>query len=296
MINLKQVKIMDTKDVEILIEALPYIKKFRNKTFVIKYGGSIFKNELAKKAFIDDVALLSLSGINIIIVHGGGPNISEMLTKLDKKTRFINGLRVTDKETMDIVEMVLSGKINKEITTELCNHGINALGVSGRDSKLITAKKKLLDSKEDLGYVGEVVSINNKFLLDLVNKNYIPVISPIGADDKGNAYNINADYVASFISSKLKTEKLIYISDVKGIYKDINDDSSFINRVNKKEIKELINKGLINGGMIPKMECSLMALDNGTKDVHLIDGRKEHSLLIEIFTNDGIGTMIEGGF
>lgn len=285
------------KKVEILIEALPYIKEFSTKTFVIKYGGSIMKNEESKKAFIEDVALLKLVGINIVIVHGGGPSISNMLEKLDIPSKFVNGLRVTDKQTMEVVEMVLSGKVNKEIVGELCKHGISAIGVSGRDSQLIKTSKVYTyngDEKIDIGYVGQVESINQSLLEDLIDKGHIPVISPVGADDEGNIYNVNADYAASAISSALNAEKLILLSDVEGLYEDINDPDSFISRVTISEIKEFIKNGIIAGGMIPKMQCCMDALTHGTNVVQLIDGRKEHSLLLEIFTKAGIGTMVRG--
>jgi acetylglutamate kinase len=288
---------MPIEKIAILIEALPYIKKFRGKTFVIKYGGSTMKNKSAKKAFIEDVVLLKLVGINIVIVHGGGPSISDLLKELGIKAEFINGLRVTDKKTMEIVEMVLSGKVNKEITAELCNHGISALGLSGRDGNLIEARKKYLYQEGealDIGYVGEVVSINKKLLLDLLEKGHLPVISPVGCDKEGNSYNINADYVASSISSVLKAEKLILLSDVEGLYKDINDPSSFISVIDVEKAKEYIKSGIIQGGMIPKIECCIEGIERGTKNVHLIDGRKQHSLLLEIFTNKGIGTMVKG--
>lgn len=283
--------------VKVLIEALPYIKKFSGKTFIIKYGGSIMNNQEAKKAFIEDVVLLKLVGINIIIIHGGGPNISKMLGKLDIPTEFINGLRVTDEHTMEIVEMVLSGKINKEIVGELCKHGIQSVGISGRDSNLIVAKKTHTyngEEKIDLGHVGEVDRINIKVLEDLLEKGYVPVISPVGADYCGNIYNINADYAAAAISSELNSEKLILLSDVEGLYKDIKDPSTFISEATSVEVQQYMYDGTILGGMIPKMQCCIQAIKEGTKDVHVIDGRKEHSLLLEVFTDAGSGTMIRG--
>ncbi|TCO71061.1 acetylglutamate kinase [Marinisporobacter balticus] len=289
---------MDHQKIAILIEALPYIKKFRGKTFVIKYGGSIMKNMDAKKALIEDVVLLKLVGIHVVIVHGGGPNISNWLNKLDIETTFVKGLRVTDESVMEVVEMVLSGKVNKGITSDLCKHGIDAVGISGRDNQLIAAKKKYIyEEKEkiDIGYVGEVVSVNTKLLDDLLQNGYLPVISPIGCDQEGNIYNINADYVASAISAVLNAEKLILLTDVEGLYRDIKDTSSFISSIEVEEIKKCIKEEVILGGMIPKMECCIEAIERGTKNVHLIDGRKEHSLLLEIFTNEGMGTMIKGG-
>ena len=287
----------DLVKVKILIEALPYIKKFRGKTFVIKYGGSIMKSEASKEAFIEDIVLLKLVGIQVVIVHGGGPKISDLLGRLNIETEFIKGLRKTDKQTMEIVEMVLSGHINKELASDLCRHGINAIGISGRDDGLIEAEKKVLwDEKEqiDIGFVGEVVGVNTKIILDLLDGGYIPVVSPVGCDQAGNVYNINADYVAGAISASLEAEKLIVLSDVAGLYGDFNDPSTFISTITVGEIDAYIQEGGIVGGMLPKMDCCINAIKNGTKNVHLIDGSQEHSLLLEIFTNEGIGTMVKG--
>ncbi|MDK2918871.1 MAG: acetylglutamate kinase [Candidatus Petromonas sp.] len=289
---------MGDPKIQILMEALPYIKKFSGKTFVIKYGGSIMKNEEAKKAFIEDIVLMKLVGIKIVIVHGGGPNISELLEKLNIETKFVSGLRVTDEQTMEVVEMVLSGKVNKNLTRELCSHGIKAMGISGIDGNLIEAKPKDMYKegiKIDLGCVGEVANVNTKLLIELLENEYLPVISPVGSDINGGVYNINADYVASAISSALEAEKLIFLTDIKGIYRDINDPSSFVSKLSIKEAQKYIDEGIIQGGMIPKTECSIKAIQSGTKNVHLIDGRMNHSLLLEIFTDDGIGTMIKGG-
>ncbi|MFA5527777.1 MAG: acetylglutamate kinase [Peptostreptococcales bacterium] len=283
--------------VDVLIEALPYIKRFSGKTFVIKYGGSIMNNEAAKKAFIEDVVLLKLVGINIVIVHGGGPDISSMLKKLDIGTQFINGLRVTDEATMEVVEMVLSGKINKDLVGEFCKHGMHCMGISGRDSNLIIAKKMytfINEEKIDIGYVGEVEKINIHVINDMISKGYVPVVSPVGADDAGNIYNINADYVAGAIASELKAEKFILLSDIEGLYRDLEDKSSFISEVTSLEIQQYIHEGIISGGMIPKMECCIDAIKNGVQDVHVISGKNEHSLLLEIFTDSGSGTMIRG--
>ncbi|MDF2548275.1 MAG: acetylglutamate kinase [Anaerosolibacter sp.] len=288
---------MNEEKAAILVEALPYIKKFRGKTFVIKYGGSIMRNEEAKKAFIEDVVLLKLVGIHLIIIHGGGPNISSMLDQLGLESRFVDGLRVTDQKAVEVVEMVLSGSVNKEIAADLCRHGITALGISGRDGNLIQAQKKYLykgNEKIDIGYVGEVKDVNKKLLLDLLEKEQLPVISPVGCDEEGHIYNINADYVASAIGSVLEAEKLILLTDIEGIYKDINDPESFISSATISEVRGYIETGVIKGGMIPKAECCIEAIEKGAKNVHLIDGRKEHSLLLEIFTNAGIGTMIRG--
>ncbi len=282
--------------VEVLIEALPYIKKFAGKTFVIKYGGSIMENEKSKLAFIEDVALLKLVGINVVIVHGGGKKISEMLAVMNIPVAFKNGLRVTDKATAEIVEMVLSGKINKEITGELCKHGLSAIGISGRDGSLLKAKKVYAidgDQKVDIGFVGEITSVNKELINNLIDDGYVPVVSPVAEDDAGNVYNVNADYVAESISSSIKAEKLILLSDIKGLYKDVKDEATFISSIKVDEVRKLIEQGAIDGGMIPKMDCCIKAIEEGTKDVHLIDGRVTHSLLIEIFTNAGNGTMIK---
>ncbi len=281
--------------VEVLIEALPYIKKFAGKTFVIKFGGSIMENEKSKLAFIEDVALLKLVGINVVIVHGGGKKITEMLTNMNIPVQFKNGLRVTDKATVEIVEMVLSGKINKEITGELCKHGLNAIGISGRDSNLLKAQKVYAyegNSKVDIGFVGEICKVNKNLVNDLIKDGYVPVISPVAEDEEGNIFNVNADYVAESISSAINAEKLILLSDIKGLYKDINDEETFISNIKVNDVRELIRQGAIDGGMIPKMECCIKAIEEGTKDVHLIDGRIKHSLLIEVFTHAGNGTMI----
>lgn len=290
-------KILEQK-VNMLMETLPYIKKFNGKTFVIKLGGSIMKNENVQKAFIKDIVLMKLIGINLIIVHGGGPSISENLKILGKKSNFVNGLRITDKETMKIVEMVLAGQINKEITFRINNQGVKAIGISGKDGNFIRAKKKYIyneNEKIDIGFVGDVEQININFLNDLIEKDYIPVIAPIGFDTRGNSYNINADYVASSVSSEIKAEKLILLTDVEGLYKDFDDKSTFISSLNSDEATELILQELIKGGMLPKLECCISAIENGTKSVHMIDGRKDHSLLLEIFTDNGIGTMIKKG-
>ncbi len=289
---------MNEQKVAILVEALPYIKEFAGKTFVIKFGGSIMSNEKSKNAFMEDIALLNLVGINLAIVHGGGPYISKTLKDMNIESEFISGLRVTSKEAIKVVEMVLSGLVNKELSSNICRQGITGVGLSGKDANLIEAKKKYLykdGEKIDLGYVGEVTKVNTNFLSNIIEKHHIPVISPIGGDNEGNTYNINADFVAAAISGELKAEKLILLTDVEGIYKDINNPASLISIIKTNEIKGYIEDEVIIGGMLPKVECCIKALEGGTKRVHLIDGRKEHSLLLEIFTNRGIGTMIEIG-
>lgn len=290
--------LVNEEKVSILIEALPYIKKFAGKTFVIKYGGSTMKNEKAQRAFIQDVALLNFVGIHTVIVHGGGPSISKLLEQLHIKSEFIDGLRVTTKESIDAVEMVLSGNINKGLTSKICRQGIQAIGLSGKDSGLITVEKKYLykdGEKIDIGFVGNVIEINGEFLLGLIEKNLVPVISPIGCDSKGDTYNINADTVAGAVSSALNAEKLILLTDVEGIYKDVNCPSSLLSLITLDEVEKYKEEEVITGGMLPKIDCCVEAIENGTKGVHLIDGRRPHSLLLEIFTNKGIGTMIQEG-
>lgn len=274
------------------------IEEYIGKTIVIKFGGSIMKNEKCKEAFYQDIAYLKENGVNIVIVHGGGPNISSMLEKVGSETKFINGLRVTDKNSMEIVEMTLAGSVNKELSGKLANYSINAIGLSGRESDLIEAKKKFSyvdGEKIDLGFVGEVEKINTPVLNLLIKSGFLPVIAPIGFDKDGNIYNINADYVAGSISAALHADKLILMTDVEGVYLDINDKSSLLKSVTINEIKEYIKTGVIHGGMIPKMECCMNAIENGTKAVHLVDGRREHSLLTDVFYSTSNSTSINGG-
>lgn len=271
-------------------DAVLPLNKFKGKTFVIKYGGSIMNNKASQNAFIEDIFYMRQIGINIVIVHGGGLEISKWLNKTGTQSKFVKGLRVTDEKTMEIVEMVLSGKVNKDLASKLSIKGVNAVGLSGRDGNLIKAKKKYLfdnDKVIDIGYVGEVVKVNFQLLNNLLMNGIVPVISPVGYDSEGNKYNINADYAASFVSSALNSEKLIILTDIEGIYMDINDKSSLISCINIGEIKQYINEGIINGGMIPKMECCIEAIENGTESVHLIDGRCEHSLIFDIINNSG---------
>lgn len=282
---------------EILIEALPYIEQFTGKTFVIKYGGSLMENDELKKKFIEDVALLKLVGINIVIVHGGGKRINAMLDKVNLDVKFEKGQRVTDENVIGIVEMVLSGQINKDLSASLSAHGLNAVGLSGRDSGLLMAEKNFSieenGEKRDIGFVGNITEVNKILLQDLINAGYVPIISPVASGYRGEIFNVNADYAAGAVSGALNAEKLILLSDIKGLYKDINDESSFISEINISRVKEYINKGLISGGMIPKLECCINAIEKGTKEVVIIDGRVAHSLLIEIFTTAGSGTMVK---
>jgi len=278
----------------ILIEALPYIRNFSGKTFVIKYGGAAQVEEKLKDSFAQDIALLSFIGIHPVIVHGGGPKISSTMEKMGKKPKFIHGQRVTDEETMDIVEMVLGGLVNKEIVSLINKHGGKAIGLSGKDGGLITAKKKFIkragvEEIIDLGLVGEVTDINSQVLKSLEKENFIPVISPIGMGEHGETFNINADYVASAIAEKLKAEKLLLLTDVPGI-KDKKGNT--ISTLSQKQINKLVTDGTISGGMLPKTQACLKALEAGVSKTHIIDGRISHCLLLEIFTKEGIGTEI----
>lgn len=285
------------KKAEILIEALPYIRSFFGKTFVIKYGGAAQIKQELKDAFARDVVLLNYIGIHPIVVHGGGPKISSVMEKMGKKPSFIQGQRVTDKETIDIVEMVLGGLINKEIVSLINGHGGKAVGLSGKDGGLIKAKRKLLKTSSkkgkgktiDLGLVGEVTEVDTHIISSLEKEGFIPVISPIGVSQKGETLNINADSVASFIASALKAEKLILLTDVPGV-KDKKD--RIISTLTKQQIKKLINDGTIAGGMLPKVQACLKAIGDGVAKTHIIDGRIPHCLLLEIFTKSGIGTEI----
>ncbi|MCD2345425.1 acetylglutamate kinase [Clostridium guangxiense] len=273
-----------------LEDPLGKLEEFKGKTFVIKYGGSIMKNENSEKAFIEDVKILRNMGINLVIVHGGGPEISKWLQISGVKSEFVEGLRVTDERVMEVVQMVLSGKINKDLSLKLNMNDVKSVGLSGVDNKIIQAQKKYIykDGKKiDIGYVGEVVNINETFILNLIKNGQVPVISPIGCDDEGNIYNINADYAASFISSALNAEKLIVLTDVEGVYKDINDKDSLIKNLPIDDIQYYIEEGVISGGMIPKMQCCMNAILGGTKNVHLIDGRNKHCIINDIVNYKG---------
>ena len=278
----------------ILVEALPYIQEFYGKTVVIKYGGNAMINEELKEKVMQDVALMKYVGIQPVIVHGGGPEITGFLGKVGKETEFISGLRVTDEETVEIAEMVLDGKINSDIVTLLNRRGVSAVGLSGKDANLIRAQKKLAtvyegeeSRKVDIGYVGQVERIDTRLLHD-----YIPVIAPIGVGADGESYNINADYVAAEIAGALGAEKLLLLTDVEGVYKDYEDKSSFISTLTAAEARRYIEDGTLTGGMIPKVEACLRALDAGAAKTHIIDGRLGHSIILEIFTSAGIGTQV----
>ena len=283
---------------KVLVEALPYIRRFYGKTIVIKYGGSTMEEEKLKRSFALDVVLLKYIGLNPVVVHGGGPQIGEMLTKIGKKSQFIEGMRVTDGETMDVVEMVLVGKVNKEIVTLINQWGGKAVGLSGKDGRLITAKKlRLTKSRDkdempeviDIGMVGEVKAISPGVIEALEKENFIPVIAPVGVGEEGETYNINADLVAGKVASALKAEKLILLTDVEGV---MDEKVHLIPTLSAKQAKRLITQKVISSGMIPKVNCCLDALEEGVAKTHIIDGRMEHALLLEIFTDVGIGTQI----
>ncbi|MHA1669158.1 MAG: acetylglutamate kinase [Promethearchaeota archaeon] len=276
----------------IIVEVLQFIKKFCGKTIIIKYGGSAMKIPELKKSFIEDIVFMNLVGINLIIVHGGGDSINKMLKKLNIKPKFFNGFRITDEETMDVVEMVLAGKINKGIVNDIQTQGVNAIGVCGKDGNLLQAHKKIIDRK-DLGFVGEVTNVNTKFLEELIKNAIIPVVAPIGKDSLGTTYNINADDAALAISKALNAEKLIFLTDVSGVLRDVNDNTSLITEMKTDQALTYIKEGVITDGMIPKVKSSIEAINSNVKAVHIIDGRIEHGLLLEVFTPHGIGTMFK---
>lgn len=276
---------------EILTQALPYIRRYTGKIVVIKYGGNAMINEQLKEQVMEDIALLWLIGVKIVLVHGGGPEISELMDKLGKKPEFVDGLRVTDKETVDIVQMVLSGKVNKTLVNLLEMKGATAMGISGMDGRLIEAEMK----DERLGYVGKITNVNIMPVLDLLEKGYIPVISTVGCDPEGNTYNINGDTAAAFIAGALKAERLIMMTDIEGLLKNKNDPSTLIPELTVSEAKELQNNGIISGGMIPKVECCIEAIDKGVENVVIMDGRVPHSILMELLTDEGAGTMFTKG-
>ena len=283
---------------DILIEALPYIKKFSGKTIVIKYGGHAMKDEDLKKDFANDITLLKYIGVNPVVVHGGGPQINKVLDSMGITSKFIRGMRYTDDATMDVVEMVLGGIVNSDIVTGINRQGGKAVGLTGKDGMLITAHKMTIYHQEDEnkppeiidpGMVGEVSRINPDIIHTLINKGFIPVIAPVGVGESGETYNINADLVASKIASALNAERLMLVTDVDGV---LDIDNKLISSVNAKDIKDMIGKGEIKGGMIPKVECALDALNSGVKKSHIINGKLSHTVLLELFTNFGIGTQV----
>ena len=274
----------------VLIEALPYIQKFNRKIVVVKYGGSAMSNEELQKNVIKDVVLLKLVGFKPIIVHGGGKEISKWVEKVGMEARFVNGLRVTDADTMEIAEMVLN-KVNKRLVTMVEELGVQAIGVSGKDGGLLKVEKKYAGG-EDIGFVGNITDVNPKLLYDLLEKDFLPIIAPIGLDDAFQTYNINADDAACAIAKAVGAEKLAFLTDIEGLYRDFSDKSTFISRLTATEAQELIDSGMIGGGMLPKLGNCTDAIRNGVNRVHILDGRTPHSLLLEVFTNKGVGTAI----
>jgi acetylglutamate kinase len=290
---------IDPKDrAKVLIEALPYIRRFNNATMVVKYGGHAMVDENLKKDFALDIVLMKYVGLNPVVVHGGGPQIGSFLKKLSIQSEFVDGMRVTDKQTMDVVEMVLVGKVNKEIVTLINQNGGQSVGLSGKDGNLITARKmKYVRRKPDdqapeiidIGMVGEVTGVNNDLLEHLIAGQFIPVIAPVGVGENGETYNINADHVAGRIAASLKARKLILLTDTQGV---LDQKGNLISSIQGKDSQNLIDEGTVTGGMIPKINCCVEALKGGVKKAHIIDGRKEHAILLEIFTNEGIGTEV----
>lgn len=285
----------------VLVEALPYIKKFYGKTVVIKYGGHAMLNHGLKEAVLTDVVLMKYVGMHPVIVHGGGPDITGMLKRVGKESRFVGGLRVTDEETMEIVEMVLAGKINKEIVAQVNRIGGSAVGLSGKDANMFQAVKKYRkirtpeggEEMADIGFVGEISKVNPDLVASVIAQGYIPVVAPVAVGAEGESYNVNADYAAGRLAAALGADKLIILTDVEGIMADRNDPGSLISVLRVADVPSLIEQGKIDGGMIPKVECCLDALAGGVKTTHILDGRKPHSILLEVFTDQGIGTMVE---
>ena len=272
---------------QILVEALPYIEKYVGEVVVVKYGGNAMINEQLRQQVMEDIVLLQLIGVKVVLVHGGGPEISELMGKLGKKAEFVDGLRVTDKETVDIVQMVLAGKVNKTLVNPLEAKGGRAIGLSGLDGRLIECKMK----DERLGYVGSVTKINIAPVTDLLEKGYIPVVSTIGCDSEGNTYNINGDTAAAYIAGALEAKRLLMLTDIAGVMMDKDDPNSLIRELSVIQAKELFDKGVISGGMIPKVECCITALKRGVRKAIIMDGRVPHSILMELLTDEGAGTM-----
>ena len=285
-----QISFSNAERAEVLTQALPYIKRYVGKIVVVKYGGNAMINPDLKQQVMDDIVLLWLIGVKVVLVHGGGPEITSMMDRLGKKPEFIDGLRVTDKETVDIVQMVLAGKVNKSLVTMLEKRGGNAIGLCGMDGKLIEAEMK----NEKLGYVGEITNINIGPVKDILEKGYIPVISTLGCDKEGNAYNINADTAAAHIAGALGSERFILMTDIAGILKDKNDPSTLIPEISLSEVDSLFSSGVISAGMIPKVQCCVTAIKAGVKNVVIMDGRVPHSILMELLTNEGAGTLVKG--
>ncbi|MCS7143694.1 MAG: acetylglutamate kinase [Archaeoglobaceae archaeon] len=288
------------ENVEILLEALPFIREFYGETMVIKIGGHAMVNDEVLEETVKDILLLYFTGIKPVVVHGGGPEISEKMEKLGLKPKFVQGLRVTDKETIEVVEMVLDGKINSKIVSMFIKNGGKAVGLSGKDGLLIIAEKKILKLKKgmeetmvDLGFVGETKLVNPQILRILLDNGFIPVVSPVSADLEGNVYNLNADNVAGDIASALKAKKLIMLTDVPGILRDVNDKNSLVSKIKLLELEKMLESGSLKGGMLPKVDAISKALRGGVEKVHVIDGSRKHAILLELFTKEGIGTLVE---
>lgn len=277
----------------VLIQALPYIQKYFGKIIVIKYGGNAMIDPVLKDAVMEDIVLLSLIGIKVVLVHGGGPDITQTLDKMGIQSHFVGGLRYTDEKTVEVVQMVLSGKTNKDLVSLLGLHGGKAVGICGLDGQMIRAKK--LQSEQDLGFVGEITKVNTQIILDQLEQGYVPVIATVGGDDDGNVYNINADTAASHIASQLKAENLILMTDIRGLLRDKEDESTLIPKVNVSEVPSLIHQGIISGGMIPKIESAVQSIREGVNKAFIIDGRIPHSILVELMTDEGVGTMFFRG-
>jgi acetylglutamate kinase len=284
-------KISNTIRSQVLIDALPYIQRYNNKIVVVKYGGNAMTNEELKQAVMSDIVLLSLVGVKVVLVHGGGPEINDMLGRLNIESKFIGGLRYTDKETIDVVKMVLAGKVNKELVALLTEHKGNALGLCGIDGNMLIAEKA--EGEEDLGYVGNITKVNTKPILDTLNNGYVPVIATVASSEDGQTYNVNADTAASRIAAELGAENLILMTDIAGLLRDAKDPSTLIPFVNVSEVPFMKRQGIISGGMIPKIDCCVEAVRRGVKKTSIIDGRVPHSILIEILSNEGIGTQFK---
>lgn len=282
-------KISNTDRAQVLVQALPYIQKYSGQTIVVKYGGNAMITPELKDAVMSDIVLMQLVGINVVLVHGGGPEISEMLKKTGKESRFANGLRVTDKETIDIVQMVLAGKVNKSLVQLLEQHGGKAMGLCGLDGRMLMAEK--LIASEDLGYVGEITEVNPEVISDTINNGYVPILATVAGGYNGDVFNINADLAAAQIAAKLGAAKLILMTDIRGLLRDKDDEETLIPVVNVSDVPSLKREGIISGGMIPKIDCCVEAVRRGVKRAHIIDGRIAHSILIELFSDEGIGTM-----
>ena len=284
-------KISTAERAKVLVQALPYIQKYAGKTVVVKYGGNAMINNDLKDAVMSDIVLMQLVGINVVLVHGGGPEISAMLKKVGKESEFVGGMRVTDEETIDIVQMVLAGKVNKDLVQLLEHHGGRAVGLCGLDGGMLTAEK-LRSNEGDLGYVGRIVDVNTDIIIDATRNGYVPIISTVAGGENGEVFNINADVAAARIAAKLDAIKLILMTDIRGLLRDKDDENTLIPVVNVSEVPSLKNQGIISGGMIPKIDCCVEAVRRGVNRAHILDGRIPHSILIELFSDEGIGTML----